>query len=171
MLFYSENQFQISLSLPGGLSALSQLRPSTLACMRSLRITLQDSSGCHYNAWIWNHYFGCSGIAPPPLPSKVPRSLKEDWKRTCKRLSRYIEESRLHLSVIRDVNGRGIAEQLLKPLIKLPTLASFAVRLHPFFDERLDSTISVGARHRYAVDGSLAFNQGHPASSVWRSAL
>ncbi|KAJ5604988.1 hypothetical protein N7510_010142 [Penicillium lagena] len=137
LLFYSENAFQISRNLPGGLSALRQLRSSTLACLRSLKITLQDSSACHYNAWIWNHYFICSQI-DPPLPSKIPRCVKGDWKRTCKHLSRHIEESRLHLSVICDVNGRGIAEQLLKPLMELPTLASFAIRLHPVFDGRLD---------------------------------
>ncbi|KAJ5807017.1 hypothetical protein N7474_010609 [Penicillium riverlandense] len=137
LLFYSENAFQISLNLPGGLSALRQLRPSTLACMKSLQITLQNSSDCLYNAWVWDHYFVCSRIGPP-LRSKIPRILKDEWRYTCKHLSRHIEDSRLQLSVICDVNGRGIAEQLLKPLMKLPTLASFAIRLHPSFNERLD---------------------------------
>ncbi|KAK2743871.1 hypothetical protein FQN55_007091 [Onygenales sp. PD_40] len=135
LLIYSCNEFRISRTLEGGLSALEKLRPSTLAKLRLLRITLNDSSPTRDGHPGWDPLLRDSSTK-----SRNHRYFMDDWRRVCGVISRYIDGSRLQLSIICDLDSYDLALEVVQPLEVLPLLAGFSVRLHPRLPVRISTS-------------------------------
>jgi len=138
-VFYSENDFSVYRTGLGGLSSLSRLPPGALACMKSLSVCLNfyveeqrwgrefgpDSGGfCHAMCRTskWERLFSNSKRRDELV------ALKE-WQLLCQLLGSQLQPNCLKLFLTCDVADVEIAEEVVRPLLQLPTLQECAVRL------------------------------------------
>jgi len=139
-ILYSENQFRIYRTYYGGLSSLLMLNPATLHFITSISIQLNNCS-C-----IPNHQcpdqLGVETCCPEchatcRIGRDLPFSLEQsdslavisEWKRVTARLALNICPGKLKLSVVCDTIDYATAKQITKPLLELPHLSEFSIRL------------------------------------------
>lgn len=138
-ILYSENHFSVYRTGLGGLSSLSRLPPKALAHVKSLSICLNFYDEDNR----WGHDFGpdsggschaaCEVSKLGRLFSNAKRhderaTLKE-WQKLCRLLESQFQPSCLKLFLTCDVADIEIAEEVVQPLLQLPTLQDCAVRL------------------------------------------
>ncbi|KAJ5179694.1 hypothetical protein N7492_002904 [Penicillium capsulatum] len=95
----------------------------------------------------------------PLLFDGFPRLL-EDWKAFCRRLAVHTEPNRLELRIYTFASSRRSVEEILNPLLPLPRLWKFLVRLKAVeHDDSLQSYVEeVGQKLTAPKHGSFRFN-------------
>ena len=137
-ILYSENKFRVCRTKPEGLLPLQRLGPKPLASMTSLCVGLdacrcfkvpRTSAGSRRirNECIAHPASGQDG--PLGKISRYDRSVISEWRRLCGYIARHIPQSQLKLTVLCDTADYETAEEVVKPLLGLPTLQDCSIRL------------------------------------------
>ena len=143
-ILYGRNRFTICRSKAGGLSALHKLRPDTLASMTFLSIRLNargsfpGTSGSDCHCIDWNPR--CIYAVGDPLlgmVSRHDRSVISEWRILCQRIAPHVQPSHLKLCLICDVKDYTTAQDILTPLMAMPTLKECSIRVSPAADREL----------------------------------
>ncbi|KAF4627552.1 hypothetical protein G7Y89_g10603 [Cudoniella acicularis] len=146
--FYGSNRFEITRRAPRGLRALERFSESTLAKIRVLIIRVNLASCvnlcCGYRERkCGNGYGRCSRPSSHDTPlnhaSLPDQQIISQWQRICTQLASSILPGKLELYVICDCEDRQTADLIVKPLLTLPILQNFALRLAREHDKDLAS--------------------------------
>ncbi|CAO2647941.1 Nn.00g088630.m01.CDS01 [Neocucurbitaria sp. VM-36] len=150
-MLYGHNCFAISQRSPGGLQALGRLGAHAIQSLQTLIVHLTPctciASHCiqkprrlphdgisfqesvfdrsYSNAAQRGHDRQLSNV------SRTDRGIIEQWKQGCARLAAHVTPGRLTLYVICHVQSKHVAEQILEPLLQLPTLRHCGICLGP----------------------------------------
>ncbi|KIM93256.1 hypothetical protein OIDMADRAFT_184786 [Oidiodendron maius Zn] len=145
-IFYGENQFAITGRARRGLRALELFSNSGLAKFRSLTIRLNIAS-CDMlccgdrERRCGNSYIDCSKPSSHDMllsyASTPDQLIISQWHQICSRLSNGIQPSTLALYVICDCEDRQTVDMIVKPLLTLPILRDFGLRLAREYDKEL----------------------------------
>ena len=136
-MLYSGNHLFIRYRDHGNLTALRNLLPSSVASIRRLTIHLNVSSCEQGNLCCKGHrsaiMHDCTKKHDQPLRSSSPgyQTLLSEWVCVVSYLNMHIPPSKLHLSLVCDVEDFEIAKAIMEPLLdwRLPTVASCNIRL------------------------------------------
>lgn len=136
-ILYSGNHLFIRYRDHGNLAALRNLLPSSVASIRRLTIHLNVSSCERTNLCCKEHkraiMHDCTKKHDQPLRSSSPgyQTLLSEWLGMVSYLNMHISPSKLHLSLVCDVEEFEAAKAIMAPLLdwKLPPVASCNIRL------------------------------------------
>lgn len=150
-LLFGRNCIAISQRNPGGLRALERLSSHAIQALQRLVIHMTPCTcldphctetprrlphvvesfhdlafeGCFANTRKASHDRQLSDI------SRADRRLLEQWGRICHRLAKHIVPGQLTLHIVCHVKSRLVAEQIIRPLLQLPTLRNCGICLGP----------------------------------------
>ena len=144
-ILYAENKFIICRHNPRGLFPLQRLGPKALASIGDLCVGLNvcPCTGDH-PAWAADRY--CEACnSPPPGRSNKPlgsilrreRLIISEWSGLINRIATHSLRSHLELVLICDVADYETAEEVVKPLLMMPTLKDCSIRLAQRPDHQL----------------------------------
>ncbi|OCL02272.1 hypothetical protein AOQ84DRAFT_423770 [Glonium stellatum] len=137
-ILYSENKFRICRSNPRGLTWLKKLGPKALASLTSLSIRLNmcqcvQTKQLNYPYDIDIDYHSrCNSGDDKPLGrvSRLDKAIIAEWKQLGTRLAAHTRPYHLNLSFICDTIDYETAQEIVKPLLNMPTLKHCAIRLN-----------------------------------------
>lgn len=137
-ILYSRNKFRVCRTRPGGLRPLQRLGSKALASMRSLCVGL-SACPCHKNS---DAYVVTMNVlkrcicdlesrqdGPLGRVSAYDRSVISEWSRLCGYIGAHIAQSQMRLTLLCDTVDYETAEEVVKPLLGLPTLKDCSIRL------------------------------------------
>ena len=159
--FYPRNEFQVSRTWPGGLTAVFSLEATALGSLSSLKILLNECRNCgkdegcqsylHERVQRQEHWeddlpnlLGCV--------SRHDQSFISEWTKICEHLRRFITPSRLRLCLVCDVANLETARRITQPMLSLPTLSACSIRFSADSDSALRSLARLTAQR---LTGSL----------------
>ena len=143
-LFYSRNRFTICRSKAGGLSAMHKLNPNTLASMTFLSVRLNASGSCSGKArcdcQCFDCHLLCNCAVGDQLLGRISRhdkSVISEWRTLCQRMASHVQPYRFKLCLICDTKDYTTAQDILTPLMAMPTLKECSIRVSHAPDRKL----------------------------------
>jgi hypothetical protein len=142
-MLYGRNCFAISQRNPGGLRVLERLSRHAIRNLHRLIIHLTPCTclapHCiKTNSFCDLAFSGCNPDARKPThdqrlsnTSRADRHILKQWERICRRLAEHILSDQLELYIVCHVESRPVVEQIIRPLLQLPTLRSGGICLGP----------------------------------------
>lgn len=127
-IFYAQNRFRVAFTGPGSFGALRKLRPESLLKLRFLRVVLhammKDEKDCNCPQRDEDRV-----IPLRRSPPRRYRNLMNEWKMACEVLGSGVRTSQLEMCLICDTDDAEVVNDVFAPLMPLPALAGFSIRL------------------------------------------
>lgn len=146
-LFYSQTRFEIAYTSPGKLSALEQLGPKAISCLRDLTIRLNVSfcpngPACKDVSHAGYCHPSCRNVGHDVPLGWFPKSRDDkilllSFRRLCGRLREHLQPGRLKLTFYCESRDHSLAADILASLMMLPVLRTCSIWLSRDFDPNL----------------------------------
>ncbi|KAI0125433.1 hypothetical protein BJ170DRAFT_637582 [Xylariales sp. AK1849] len=132
-IIYSSNRFFIRYRDSGNFEPLRNLRAPSLLLLAHLEVYLNVSS-CEVDqpcCKAYPEHSRCCRKHDKPLTtsSRRHRAILLEWQNVAGYIIAHITSSRLRLHLICDVENDKVAKRIIEPLLNLPRLADYSIRL------------------------------------------